>query len=341
LNRSWLFLVALVLLSPKWAQAANIAILRPLRDSAKVLEALHRVQGELLSLGLDVRVVERPTRDGASAEDERAELERLAGERGMDAMIDVVGDTRSFACDIWIFDPSSHRARVARVEVERNAAHSAETLAIRTIEVLRSNFVEIDLAARARSGEPPPPPPRDQAPVKPQARRESVGFEAGIAVLASLDGIDPALLPLARFDWVASSWLVAQASLAGLGTRPTIQTDLGSATVSQAYGLVGLSISPVLDAVVRPVLGLSAGVLRTSFDGDASLPEVGHVVDQWSFLVDASLGVRLALSTNYYLAPAFHVQLAQPYVQVYFVDEEVASSGRPNLLASLTLGLWL
>jgi hypothetical protein len=86
---------------------------------------------------------------------------------------------------------------------------------------------------------------------------------------------------------------------------------------------------------------LSAGALRTSFEGQADAPERGHSGEQWSFLVDAGLGARLRLADRYYLTPAFHVQLAQPYVAVHFVDELVASSGRPNLLASLTVGAWL
>jgi hypothetical protein len=38
---------------------------------------------------------------------------------------------------------------------------------------------------------------------------------------------------------------------------------------------------------------------------------------------------------------AAHVQVAAPYVAIYFNDNRVATTGRPNLLLSLTVGAWL
>ena len=155
--------------------------------------------------------------------------------------------------------------------------------------MLRSNFVEIDLAARARSDAPVAPPVRKDAPAPPPRSNPQFGFEAGVAVLGSLDGVGPAVLPLVRLDWVLGSWFLAQATLAGLGTRPTIESAVGSASVMQGYGLLGLSYAPPLGAVVRPFVSLSAGALRTSLEGEADAPEQGADVTQWSFLVDAGL----------------------------------------------------
>jgi hypothetical protein len=290
-------------------------------------------------LGLEVEVLARPRETDAA--DTRGWLEQTATERGIDAVIDVVGDATPTAVDIWILERSPRRSQVSRVALEPNTPNAAETLAIRAIEVLRANFVEIDLAARARANAPVAETPLD-VPAKPPARRgEHVGLEAGAAVYTSLDGIGPAILPLVRVDWAVSSWLVAQATLAGFGTRPTLETSAGSATVAQGYGVLGLCYCSPSDPGVRPFVSLSAGALRTSLDGRADPPEEGHPVEQWSFLVDAGVGARLRLADRYYLTPAFHVQLAQPTIDVHFVDELVASSGRPNLLASLTVGAWL
>jgi hypothetical protein len=309
------------------------------------------LKGELFALGLEVRVVERPTSPETTGFDARAWLEQTASEREIDAMIDVIGVSKPTAVDVWIFERSPRRSRVSRVVLEPNAPNGAEMLAIRAIEVLRSNFVEIDLAARARTEVPAAAPPRDESlrdepprdePSTPPARRsEHVGLEAGAAVLTSLDGIGPAILPLIRVDWAVSSWLAVQGTLAGFGTRPTLVSAAGSATVSQGYGVLGLCYCSPSEPGIRPLVSLSAGALRTSFEGQADAPERGHSGEQWSFLVDAGLGARLRLADRYYLTPAFHVQLAQPYVAVHFVDELVASSGRPNLLASLTVGAWL
>jgi hypothetical protein len=35
------------------------------------------------------------------------------------------------------------------------------------------------------------------------------------------------------------------------------------------------------------------------------------------------------------------MQLAEPYVAIHFVETQVATTGRPNLLVSLTAGAWL
>jgi hypothetical protein len=79
----------------------------------------------------------------------------------------------------------------------------------------------------------------------------------------------------------------------------------------------------------------------TSLDGRAQPPDQGHEVNQWSLLVDASLGARLDLPGRFYRALASHVHVAQPYVSIHFADDVVGSTGRPSLLFSLTMGAWL
>ena len=44
---------------------------------------------------------------------------------------------------------------------------------------------------------------------------------------------------------------------------------------------------------------------------------------------------------DYHLTLAAHVQVAEPYIAIHVVDTLVATSGRPNVLLSLTLGAWL
>lgn len=328
------------------AYAANIAILRPAGTSPALTEALYRLQGELLALGLHVEVVARPAEGAVGSAPLRDWLEQRAAERGTDAIIDVVGDRAPTGVDVWIFQRSPARSTVTRVELEPNVESAAETLAIRAIEVLRSNFLEIDLAARQRSGLDADRP-RPEEPAKPPGDRgerhqsERLGLEAGAGVLTSLDGVAPAIMPLVRFGWALNSWLVMQATLSGLGTRPTLETADGSTRVAQQYGILGLCYCPSSDSGLRPILSLSAGALRTTLDGQADAPHVGHSVEQWSFLVEGSLGAHLRLSGPFYLALASHVQLAEPYVAIHLADEVVGTTGRPNLLVTLTVGAWL
>lgn len=334
-----LMLLLVVLLTAGSAQATNIAIIRPESSEPGVQEALFRLRGELAALGLEVQHVDLPSnRDSDLVV--HASLEQLASELGLDAIIDVIGQRGPTVVDIWIFERSPRRSRVSRVALEPNEQNRAEALAIRAIEVLRSNFVEIDLAARGRPDTATPAPPAPLVVSGPR-RVERLGFEAGVAFLTSPGGVGPALLPLVRLDWAVSSRLMAQATAAGFGTRPTLETTLGSARVDQAYALAGLCHCSPTDHGVAPILSFSAGVLRTSLEGKAASPAQGHAVGQWSFLWEASAGGRLRLSDRFYLSLAFHAQLAQPHVDVHFVDEVVATSGRPNLIVSLTAGTWL
>jgi hypothetical protein len=85
------------------------------------------------------------------------------------------------------------------------------------------------------------------------------------------------------------------------------------------------------DLVRRPAHGL---------EGSATAPAQGHTAEQWSVLVDGSLGAGLRLSERFYGTVAAHAQLAEPYVAIHFADEVVATSGRPNLAVTMTFGGW-
>lgn len=333
--------VALIVLVGCWtgsAHAASIAILRPAGSSVELGEALFRLQGELLALGLEVRIAERAKGAGGSERDVQAWFEQTAAAQDVDAVIDVVGETVPTAVEVWIGERGSRRYRMTRVVLDPNAENAAETLAIRAIEVLRSSFLEIDLSARARRRPAAEAPPRDAPEPPPEQRAQRFGLEAGAALLTSLDGVGPALLPLARLDWALGSSLTAETTLAGFGTRPTLEGESGSARVAQQFGVLGLCYCSPSHAGVLPILGVAAGALRTSLSGRADAPERGHSIERWSLLVDAKFGARLGFPGGYHLTLASHLHWAEPYVAVHFVDAEVASTGRPNLLLSLTAG---
>jgi hypothetical protein len=120
-----------------------------------------------------------------------------------------------------------------------------------------------------------------------------------------------------------------------------IETDVGRLRVAQQYAVAGISCCGPFEAGFEPLLSLSAGALRTSLDGEAVPPNQGHRVATWSFLLEGSFGLRLPLTGPYYSTIASHVQLAEPQVAVRAVDSTVATSGRPNVLLSLTVGAWL
>jgi hypothetical protein len=330
-----------------WAthvHAATVAIVRPPNPSPALAETLSRLHGELLSVGLEVEITQRSARR-LGATELRAWLEKLVTERGVEAIIESVDDATPVAVDIWLIDKATRRLDVSRVELEPNTPNPSERLAIRAIEVLRSSFLEIDLAERARRGGAIAKSSTSGLPLtevnKPASYAGRIGVEVGAAALTSLVGVGPALLPMLGFDWAAQSWLVVHAALAGLGSTPIVATAAGNTRIAQQYGVVGGRYRFRSDQRLQPFLALSAGVLRTSLDGQANPPKLGHAIDQWSFLLDASLGTALRLSSRYYATLAAHVHVAAPYVAIHFVDDVVATSGHPNLLLTLTVGAWL
>lgn len=334
--------IALFWCAPAWAHA--VVLLRPMPQSASTTELLERLRGELLSVGFEVSVRDRPSQsEPSSAGDEF--WQQVAAAARVDAAVDLVGDPAVVGVDVWIVDGTHHFQRVARVAIDSNTENAFKGAAIRASEVLRARLFEKDVGSAPRAPSPaippaPPPSPTAESESERTWRSRQLGIELGAAVLASLDGVGPALLPLVRFDWALEPALVLQATLAGFGTRPNVATAAGSAEVAMQYGLFGACYRMDWEHWVKPLGSLSLGALRTAVVGQAELPREGHSVDQWSMLLDASLGTALQLSHRYTLVLEGHAQLAQPYVAIHFGDQKVASMGRPNLLLTLTLGVW-
>jgi hypothetical protein len=344
--RLWVAFLSLVLLcSASPAQAITVAVVRPPSSSPKLTETMYRLHGELLSLGLGVQIVDGPASHDASDAQSQAWLQELATERDLDAIIAIAGKSAPVAVAVGVMERSPRRFEVSLATVDSNAADASERLAIRAIEVLRSSFLEIDLAARRKQNESAPKAPAARASLEeagaPSSHPESFGVELGAAALTSLDGVGMAFLPVVRFDWAARSWLLVQVALAGMGSRPTVTKVESRARVAQQYGVLRACYRFRPDQRLHPILALSAGALRTSVEGQTDSPKQAHTADQWSLLLDGSLGVGLRLHGRYHLTLAAHVQVAQPYVAIHFTDEVVASSGRPNLLLTLALGAWL
>ena len=340
-----IILSSLLLFWASPARAVTVAIVRPLDASPVMTETLVRLHGELLSVGLEPEIIDSPADGGLGTADSRGWLEASAAERGVDAVVVVVGDAAPVAVEVWVIDKATRRYEISRVPFEPNTESPSERLALRAIEVLRSSFLNIDLATSERRSESIAKPPTAMLPLAevktPASYPEHFGLEVGVVAVASLDGVGPAILPIARFDWEVRSWLMVQAALAGLGTRATVAETAGSARVAQEFGVLGGCYRFRSDRRLWPFLALSAGVLRTSVEGQAEWPNQGHSTEQWSFLFDGSIGAGLRLHDRFYLTVAAHAQMAEPYVAIHFVDAVVATSARPNLLLTLTLGAWL
>jgi hypothetical protein len=326
------------------AHATTVAILWPPTPSADVTHALTLLRGELSSVGLDVTISDRTGARGVEKTDSVAWLEPFAA-RGVSAVIDAVGDEVLEAVDVWVVKTHPQRFEVTRVAVDPDTPRQPEMLALRAVEALRAGLLQIDWAARRRRHEPIAEPPMATEPAgevrEPANHGERVGIEVGADAIMSLDGLGLAVLPTIHVGWTARPWLLMQASAAGLGSRSTVATTTAKARVGQQYAVLRGCYRLRAAERLWPFLGLAAGVLHTSVEGQTGLGTGGHSGERWSGLIDGSLGVGLRLHGRSYLTLAAHVHVAAPYVAIFLVDRVAATSGRPNLLLTLTVGAWL
>ncbi|HXU61072.1 MAG TPA: hypothetical protein VN962_05180 [Polyangia bacterium] len=336
---AFLAVVASLLWLAGRVQAATVMIVRPASPSAELTEAVSRLHGELLAVGLSVMIVDRDGAAGPAGESPQAWLEELAHERRIDAAIDVLGGARLEAADVWVFPPAPRGTTVTRAPVQRDVEDVPARLAIRATDLLRSLLIENDLAGPVRPAAPPalaaaagPPPSEDHT---------ALGVDLGVAMLASLGGAGPAIAPLVRAGGSFGPWWGLEVEAAGFGTRPAAAGSGGSARVAQQYALAGVCLCARSGARWQPVIGLSAGALRTAAEGEANPPLQAHAVARWSLLMAASAGARVRLTERAHLSLMAELQLAQPYPEVRVVNDAVATIGRPNLVVSLALGEWL
>jgi hypothetical protein len=320
--------------------AATVSILLPPYPRADVTEALNLLRGELLSVGLDVAMEHRPADHDQLGPNSRRWLDGLAA-GGSRAVVDVVEVDAGLTVDVWVVKTHPLRFEVTRVAVGPETPKASEVLALRAVEALRAGLLLIDRAARRQQQESivksPPAPAEDGA----AGHRERWGIEAGAAALASLDGVGLAILPTVRVSLAARSYLLWQASLVGAGTRPSVTSAGRRVRVAQQFGTLGACYRLRFHERLWPFVALAVGGMHTSVEGRTDPFIEGHTVDQWSFLFDGSLGAGLRIYRRYYVSLAAHVQWAEPFVIIHMDDAVRATTGRPNLALTLTVGAWL
>jgi hypothetical protein len=306
-------------------------------------ETLGRISGELTSAGFATEIIDEPkTDDVPPGQSSRAWLEQLATRRGFDAVVAIVGNASPDSVEVWVVDKITKKSVVRTVHLGPADERMPKTLSVRAIELLRSSFLEIDLAATERvSGQLAAPPVVVQFVARGRAgtRPGRCGLELGGIAVKSLGGPGPALLPVVGFDFALGSSFGAQVTLAGLGTRPTVANQEGSAQIAQGFGLLGARYSFGASRVLRPFVTFSAGLLHTAVDGRTQVPlNQEWQVDKWSLLLDAGGGTWLWLREHLFVSTSMHVQLAEPRLAIRFVDQVVARTAGPNLLLIVAVG---
>jgi hypothetical protein len=183
----------------------------------------------------------------------------------------------------------------------------------------------------------PPPAAVDHS----QERRDPIGVEAGIAALESLDGPGPAVLPLARLRVPLARPLFARLTLAGFGTRPRVATSLGTADITQAFGLVEIGALFRRQRRLRTTVTIGAGTIYVRSAGNGVYPYQGIEQSEWSALIDCGVGLVAILGIHLATTFELHLSLAAPHPVIRFSGTDAATIARPALLASWTLVTWL
>ena len=214
-------------------------------------------------------------------------------------------------------------------------------LAIRTIEVLKASALKLLLETTRPAPKPPIPGAPTTTTATPAPRTRPFGLEAGISMLESVRGPGPAALPVVRARaWFGDSSF-GRVTLAGLGSRPRVETSIGSASVTQAFGLGELATAFRAGRRWRPILSLGAGALYVETDGAAVSPYLGRQPSHWVAAADAGTGVLANLGSGLSFAFEVHALVAFPHPTIRFVDLEPATIGYPALIGLLTMVAWL
>jgi hypothetical protein len=331
---------------PPPAPAPKVILLRPAAVPAAVSEALVRLQAELTVEGFDAQV-----REVDLGSDLRASLEKMAPTMAATAVVAVVAGDDPASAELWVVDRMTGKTVVRRVHADPKAARIAEVLSVRAVELLRASFLELAITSR-----PAPDVVEVPLPTAPVVTRfvtepleeaepdwtwavEAGGGGVG-AIQSAANGTTllGEFVPVARVQRAFGPRWCARITFAGLGTQAHVDMPGGYADVSQTLLLLEGLVRFRRGRRLEPVVSLGAGMLRVSAEGHEMAPYIGGNTWRVSAAVDAGVGLRVPLRPRRVeLGIELHALLAEPYPVVRFFQTEVARTGRPSLLASVTL----
>lgn len=329
------------------AEPAHVILLQPATASPGARRCLTLIREELLGGGFEVEIVDPgPVRDPFSL------AESMQAQHRAVATVGLVGDPEVGRAEIWILDRTGGKAEVRRLPApSEEPGRVGEVLAVRTMEALRASALKLLVEGSRQSPAPAPTPaaapPRPTPiearcpPVGPAPRRRVVALEAGVSLLISSAEFEPAFVPQAGLRVVSAGPLLARLTLAGLGTRPRLETARGTATIDQELGLVELGAAFRRDRLLSPVITLGGGALHVRTDAQGVGPYVGRRDARWAALFGIGAGLVGALGRQLAVALEAHLVLAAPYPVVQFAELEAAQMGRPAAWLTLSLVSWL
>ena len=315
--------------------AGRVVLLDSTGSGPTARDCVTRIRAELVAGGFEVSVV-----DPGPRADPISIAEVMEQQPGAVATVALVGEPDQPGAELWILDRIGPAPVVRRVQAaSEDREHLPEVLAIRTIEILRASALKllVESTRAAPSVVVEAAPPAAPAPPRPRA----FGLEAGVSLLDSVGGAGVAALPLARLRARFGDWMFARLTVAGLGTRPRVDSTVGSASLNQSLGLVELALALRPGRRLRPTFALGGGAFHFESEGVGTYPSQGVHRSRFTGAVDAGVGLLANVSAAVSLAFEVHALVALPHPKVRFFDVDAATLAYPALLASLTMVAWL
>jgi hypothetical protein len=322
-----------------------VAIVRPTLPDAILVEAVHRIGGELRAEGFDVLELDAPPEPASPTSGGRNEPEAIA-------VLALTVDEGTRIAELRVVDRLTNKVVIRRSPVDvgdgsRRGPSAAEVLAVRAVELLRASLLELLVESRRPTSTSAPPAIEEQAASRwaaralPAERPPAWGVEAGAEVVGDFTGVPPALLALLRVRRLLAGPFAVRLSVGGLGTLPRVEAAAGSATVAQAFGLSEILVTFGAAWPVRPLVSIGGGASYVAVEGRAEPPFQPRRDSRWGFAGECALGADLPLGRHVGLSMEGHVRAILPYPVVQIAGSDAAKTGVPALAGSLTLVGWL
>jgi len=322
---------------------------------ATARHCLTLIREELVSGGFEVSLVDPgPGLDPISI---GALMQR---QEGAVAAVALVGEPGRAGAELWILDRMGATPEIRRIPaLSEDRERLPEILAIRTVELLRASAIRLAVeAGRAAPRAPVPPsvppsaPPSEpvraaasagkpRAVPPPEAGGALLGIDVGLSVFENVGKLGPAALPLGRLRVALGDRLSGRLTMAGLGSRPRVDSDQGSASISQVLALAEVAIAFRPGSRIRPTLSVGGGMLYLESAGTGIAPFQGVRQTRFTAAVDAGVGILARARSNVSFAFEINGVLASPHPIIRFYQTEVAAVAFPGVLASLTMVVWL
>jgi hypothetical protein len=245
-------------------------------------------------------------------------------------------------------DRASGKTVIQRVETRSiSPGRVSAVLAVRAVEVLRASFLDLrpkqeNAGVAAGSSAPvadvPAPgataPPPNEPTALERSSLQAPAASVGVAVLHSFQGIGPGLLPVAKLSYGSGAW-AGRLSLAGLGASVRVDGLVGSALVRQEVLSVELLAVLLKHGLFRMFGSVGGGLYRFRLTGEAAAPYYAKEGDLTTPMITAGVGAEARLGPHLSMIFDVAALLTSTSAVVRFLDAEVASAGRPSVLAGV------